>query len=73
MANETAARLEKAYRALPENYRQVIALSRGAGLSHREIAAHLEKSEVAVRSLLSRALADLVESIAEPSERRDAQ
>jgi RNA polymerase sigma-70 factor (ECF subfamily) len=68
VAHETAARIEAAYRALPENYRQVIALSRGAGLSHREIAAHLQKSEVAVRSLLSRALADLVEAIADERE-----
>jgi RNA polymerase sigma-70 factor (ECF subfamily) len=65
VARETAERLDVAYRALPENYRQVIALSRGAGLSHREIAAQLKKSEVAVRSLLSRALAELVEGIAE--------
>ena len=59
VAVEQQARIEAALRCLPPDYAEVIALARFAGLSHREIAAEMGRTEVAVRSLLSRALADL--------------
>jgi RNA polymerase sigma factor (sigma-70 family) len=43
----------------PENYREVITLSRVVGLSHREIGEQIGKNEGAVRVLLHRALARL--------------
>ncbi len=57
--HEEIERLEEAFATLPEHYREVITLSRIAGLSHREIAEHIGKSEVATRVLLFRALAAL--------------
>jgi len=59
MAQEEVAEIEAAFDRLPDADREVITLARFAGLSHAEIAAHLGRSEVAVRSLLSRALARL--------------
>lgn len=61
IANEEAARIETALTALPEDYREVIVLARYVGMSHREIAVEMERSELAVRTLLSRALARLAE------------
>jgi RNA polymerase sigma-70 factor (ECF subfamily) len=58
-AQEEVARIERAFDALPEDYREVIALSRLAGLSHRDIAERLGSSEAAVRQLLHRARARL--------------
>ena len=48
-----------AFAQLPEDYREVITLSRVVGLSHGQIASQLGKSEGAVRVLLHRALARL--------------
>ena len=59
MGNEEADHLSRAIERLPENYRRVVVLSRIAGRSHAEIARELGKSEIAVRSLLCRALAEL--------------
>ena len=42
---------------------EVILMARLMGLSHKEIAAELGKSEVAVRTMLSRALAELADLI----------
>jgi RNA polymerase sigma-70 factor (ECF subfamily) len=56
---EQVERLQEAFAELPDDYREVIALSRIVGLSHREIAVHLDRSEVAVRKLLGRALVKL--------------
>jgi RNA polymerase sigma-70 factor (ECF subfamily) len=56
---EELARLERAFRALPADYREVIVLARLRGWSHERIAEKLGRSELATRTLLSRALARL--------------
>ena len=56
---EAVAALEAALAKLSEEQRRVVVLSKVVGLPHAEIAAELGKSEVAVRSLLHRALARL--------------
>lgn len=58
-ASEEIARIEEAFERLPEEYREVISLARFVGLSSREIAARMGKSEEAVRQLLTRARARL--------------
>jgi RNA polymerase sigma-70 factor, ECF subfamily len=62
---ETSRRIEEALDAMPENYRDVILMSRLMGLSHAEIAERLGKSEAAVRTTLSRALARVARILAE--------
>lgn len=59
IAREDVARLAVAMEQLPPQYRDIITRSRLLGLSHREIAADLGKSEGTVRVLLSRAMARL--------------
>lgn len=59
MAREESERVEAAFDRLPENYREVITLSRVAGLGYPELAAHYGKDEAYCRTLLSRALARL--------------
>ncbi len=56
LERETRERLEHAFDALGEEEREVITLARVAGLSHREIAVAMDKSEAAVRVQLHRAL-----------------
>lgn len=56
---ETAARVVRAVGLLPPAEREVLILSRYEGLTHRQIAAIVGKSEGAVRVALSRALAAL--------------
>lgn len=55
-AREQAERLEAALLELPEDYRDVIALSRIAGLSYAQVAEQMKRSEEASRKLLGRAL-----------------
>lgn len=64
-AAEEVARIDGVLDALPEDRREMILLSRVAGLSHREIAERLGKSEGACRVLLHRALADFAERLLE--------
>lgn len=59
MERETRERLERAFDQLTDEEREVITLARIAGLSHREIAAAMEKTEAATRVLLHRALVRL--------------
>ncbi len=59
IAKETAARLEATFTRLPDDYRQVITLSRVIGMSHAEIALEMGRELGAVRVLLHRALARL--------------
>jgi RNA polymerase sigma-70 factor (ECF subfamily) len=66
--NEDLERIEQAFDKLSEDQREVIVLSRLVGLSHREIAQEMNRSEVAVRSLLSRALATLADLVARSEE-----
>jgi RNA polymerase sigma-70 factor (ECF subfamily) len=56
---EEVARIEAAFAELPEGYREVIALHKLAGLSHRAIAERTGSTEEAVRQRLARALARL--------------
>lgn len=58
-AREELARVEAAFGKLAADKQEVILMSRLMGLSHAQIAQELGKTEVAVRSILSRALAEL--------------
>ncbi len=60
MAKETSESLEAALDCIPEQYREVVLLSRVVGLSNQEIAERLGKSEGSTRVLLSRALSRLM-------------
>lgn len=60
-AREELQRFELAFDQLPADYQQVISLTRIAQLPHAQVAAVMERSEQAVRNLLSRALARLAE------------
>ena len=55
--------LERVLAALPDEYREVIRLMRVENLPYSEVAERMGRSEVAVRKLLSRALARLVEDL----------
>ncbi len=59
-AREELTLVERAMDALPDEYREVITLSRIAGLPHEAVAEEMGRSEGAVRMLLHRALARLV-------------
>ncbi len=59
VAKEEVERFETAFETLSEDYREVISLSRVVGLSQKKIALQMERSELAVRQLLHRALAAL--------------
>lgn len=63
MAREEAERMEKAFDELSEDDREVITLARVIGLSHREIAERMGRTEQATRLLLHRALAKLAEKL----------
>lgn len=59
MTKEAIERIESAFDLLPGEYRDVLMLTRIAGLSYAEVAAQLGRSEGAVRQLLHRARARL--------------
>jgi RNA polymerase sigma-70 factor (ECF subfamily) len=61
---ETLARIEEALDEMPEESREVVLMSRLAGLSTIEIAEKLGKKPASVRSALSRALARLGRALA---------
>lgn len=65
MAHEEIERVENAFEHLTEEQREVITLAHVVGLSRAEIAAHMQKSEGAVRVLLHRSLARLTEVLGE--------
>lgn len=54
---EDMQRLEQTFARLPPDYRKVVTLAYVVGLSRREIAAEMQRSEGAVRVLLHRAVA----------------
>ena len=62
-AREELERVERAMDNLPEAYREVITLTRIAGLSHDVAAAEMGRSPGALRMLLHRALAGLVAEV----------
>lgn len=59
VAREELQRVEAAFGKLAPEKQEVILMARLMGLSHAQIAQELGKTEVAVRSTLSRALAEL--------------
>lgn len=59
VAREEIEHTARAFEQLSEEHREVILLSRLIGLSAREVGEEMHRSEVAVRQLLRRALADL--------------
>jgi RNA polymerase sigma-70 factor (ECF subfamily) len=59
IAAEDIERFERAFALLSEDYKHVITLSRLVGMSHRDIASEMGRTEGAVRVLLHRALARL--------------
>jgi RNA polymerase sigma-70 factor (ECF subfamily) len=56
---EELTRVERAFAQLSDDQRRVILLARVANLSHAEVALAMDRSEIATRSLLSRAIARL--------------
>ncbi len=58
-AREELQRVEAAFGKLAPEKQEVVLMARLMGLSHTQIAQELGKTEVAVRSILSRALAEL--------------
>lgn len=56
---EQLRRVEAAFDALPDDYREAITLHKLCGLSHAEIAARLQRSEGAVRNLVYRGISRL--------------
>lgn len=71
MDREAAGRLEAAFDALPDHYREVITMARIAGMSHAEIGAATGRTEVAARQLLHRALAALTDELTRTGFLRD--
>jgi RNA polymerase sigma factor (sigma-70 family) len=59
-AKEELERVERAFARLSEDQRRVILLARVAGLAHAEVAREMGRTELATRTLLSRAMARLV-------------
>lgn len=59
IARERVARLEAAFDALPDHYREIVTLARIGGLTHEQIAAATGRTVDAVRNLLARALNQL--------------
>lgn len=70
-AREQLAAVERAFDGLSEEQRDVVVWSRLLGMSHTEIATRLGKSEIAVRKILSRALARLATRLADDEPVRD--
>jgi RNA polymerase sigma-70 factor (ECF subfamily) len=64
-SREELTRLERAFCGLPPDYREVIVLARLRGFPHAQIAERLGRTEVATRTLLSRALARLAFALEE--------
>jgi RNA polymerase sigma-70 factor (ECF subfamily) len=67
-AREDWAQVEEALAVLPEDYREVILLTRVIGLSHAEAGEALGRSEGATRMLLSRALGRLARAMPRPAQ-----
>jgi RNA polymerase sigma-70 factor (ECF subfamily) len=63
LGREEVERFERAFETLPEEAREIISLARIVGLSHKEIADHLGKTEAATRQSLHRALASLAAAL----------
>ncbi len=66
MKKEEVEAVERAFDRLDDAQREVISLAHVVGLSRAEIAVHLGKSEGAVRTMLSRAIAELAALLTAP-------
>ncbi|MEZ5967030.1 MAG: sigma-70 family RNA polymerase sigma factor [Planctomycetota bacterium] len=66
-AREELERVEAAFDRLPETHRQVIVMAKILGMTRTEIGAEIGRTEVAVRTLLSRALAQLADELVRPA------
>lgn len=64
---EQIEQLEQALTVLPDDYREVIMLSRILGLPHAEIARRMERTESSTRNLLGRALTRLAAELGDES------
>ena len=64
-AREELDKLEECFARLPEEQQEVILLAKQVGLSRREVAAAMGRTEGSVRMLLSRAMAHLAELLDE--------
>ncbi len=58
-ARETMERVEAAFDQLPDDYREAVILHKLCGLSHKEIAERMQRSEGAVRNLVYRGISRL--------------
>ncbi len=63
VAHEQAELIERAMDKLPEDYREALLLARVVGLSRREMAERMGRSESAVRTLLTRASIKLLAAL----------
>lgn len=63
IAHELSEDMEAAFDLLPEDYREVISLSRVLGLPNAEVASQMGRGEGAIRMLLSRALLAYVQAL----------
>lgn len=66
MGREALDRIEAAFDDLNGDQREVIVLTRVLGLARGEVAASMGRSEASVRSLLTRALAELADRLVDP-------
>ncbi|MCA8948952.1 MAG: sigma-70 family RNA polymerase sigma factor [Planctomycetes bacterium] len=66
-AREELTRVEAAFQRLSHEQQDVILMAKMMGLSRAQIAAETGRTEVGVRTLLSRALARLTDMLAEPT------
>ncbi len=66
MGREALERIESSLDALSEDQREVVLLTRIVGLSRAEVAERMERTEASVRSLLTRALAELSDRLVDP-------
>jgi RNA polymerase sigma-70 factor (subfamily 1) len=66
MGNEALQRIEHAFDGLSESHRDVIVLTRVLGLTRQDVAEKMGRSEASVRSLLTRALAELADGLVDP-------
>ncbi len=63
ITEERIRALEAAFDALPDDYREVIALSRIVRLSRAQVAEQMGRTDDSVRNLMPRALAALAEEL----------
>ncbi len=72
IAREQFEHMAEAFDKLPEDYAEVIVLSRVVGLSRAEVAESMDRTEGSVRNLLHRALAELARHLDEGERSRSS-